>query len=441
MDGEFRQVTLDDKYEVERGAVFISGTQALARLPILQRRRDLDNGLNTAGFICGYRGSPIGGLDMTLWRIKDRLQQNEIVFQPGLNEELAATAVAGSQQFAAPPNPRFDGVFSMWYGKGPGVDRAMDALKHGNFAGTHPNGGVILAYGDDHPGKSSTVAHQSEQALAAQLIPSLYPSAVQEYLEYGLLSWAISRFSGAWVGLKCVNETIEQTATCEIDLPGYSYKAPHAEIAEPGVHYRGTIANRILNEQIALERRLPLVLDFVRANKIDRCTLRAATPRLGLVCAGKTYQDVMRAMDILGIPDDPSNPYGISIYKIGCIWPLETEGLLNFSKGQRELFVIEEKKPFVEAQIASLLVNRNERPALSGKNDPTGAPLLSPSGQFDPQSVALAIADRLEALGLADEPLKNRVAALRAEMQTTSGAPPAIRAPYFCSGCPHKPID
>ena len=438
MDGEFRQVTLDDKYEVERGAVFISGTQALARLPILQRRRDLLNGLNTAGFICGYRGSPIGGLDMTLWRIKDRLQQNEIVFQPGLNEELAATAVAGSQQFAATPNPRFDGVFSMWYGKGPGVDRAMDALKHGNFAGVHPNGGVILAYGDDHPGKSSTVAHQSEQALSAQLIPSLYPSAVEEYLEYGLLSWAMSRFSGAWVGLKCVNETIEQTATCEIDLPRFSYELPEAEIAEPGVHYRGTIANRILNEEIALERRLPLVLDFVRANKIDRCSLRAASPRLGLVCAGKTYQDVMRAMDLLGIPDDPSNSYGISIYKVGCIWPLETEGLLSFANGQRELFVVEEKKPFVEAQIASLLVNRRERPALSGKNDPEGAPLLSPSGQLDPQSVALAIADRLEALGLADEPLKNRAAALRAEMQTTSGAPPAIRAPYFCSGCPHN---
>ena len=439
MDGDIRNVTLDDKYEIEKGSIFVNGTQALSRLLILQRQRDLLKGLNTAGFVSGYRGSPIGGLDMTLWGIKERLQKNHITFQPGLNEELAATAVAGSQQLSELPDSLYDGVFALWYGKGPGVDRAMDALKHGNFAGTHPNGGVLLAYGDDHPGKSSTVAHQSEQALAAQLIPSLYPASVGEYFEYGLLAWALSRYSGAWIGMKCVNETIEQTATCDVDVLNDSIVIPEIAPQEPGANYHGSLRSRIENEQIALERRLPRVHQFIFANRLDRRVFGAQGARFGIVTAGKSYHDVMRALSFLGIDSEKANQVGIAVYKVGCIWPLEPEGLSQFADGLDEILVVEEKKSFLEAQIATLIVNRSQRIALSGKSDPTGAPLLSPSGQLEPFGVAAAIAQRLQALGAADDAILERAAQLEKAKESNPPAPaPAIRMPFFCSGCPHN---
>ncbi len=439
MDGDIRNVTLDDKYELERGSIFVNGTQALSRLPILQRQRDLATGRNTAGFISGYRGSPIGGLDMTLWSIKERLEEAHITFQPGLNEELAATAVAGSQQLSEMSDNRYDGVFALWYGKGPGVDRAMDALKHGNFAGAHPNGGVLLAYGDDHPGKSSTVAHQSEQALSAQLIPSLYPASVNEYFEFGLLGWALSRFSGAWVGLKCVNETIEQTATCEIDLRANSIIVPESSQNGVDVHYRGTLSSRIENERIALEHRLPLVQQFVRANDLDRLVFGAKGARLGIITSGKSFHDVLQALALLGIDSERANHIGIAVYKVGCIWPLEPQGLLQFSEGLSEILVVEEKKSFLESQIATLIVNRAQRVALSGKADPDGSPLLSPSGQLEPFTIAAGIGRRAKALGIADDALYEKMAQLAAKLaETAPSAPAAIRIPFFCSGCPHN---
>ncbi len=312
MAEELRNVSLDDKYLVDSDTVFISGAQALARLPMMQRDLDAAAGLNTAGFISGYRGSPLGHFDMTLWRIKDRLATKNIVFQPGINEDLAATAISGSQQLSSLPDPEYDGVFAMWYGKGPGVDRSMDALKHGNYAGSHANGGVLLVYGDDHAGKSSTVSHQSEQALAAQLIPSLYPASVREFFRFGLMGWALSRYSGAWIGLKTVNETIEQTATCQIALDAFDVKVPSMDV-DVGVHYRGDLANRVENERIAFEERLARVKAFVRANGLDEVIVDPGRRRLGIVSSGKSYTDVLHALELLAIDGGGAARYEVAL--------------------------------------------------------------------------------------------------------------------------------
>ena len=403
---------------------------------MMQRRLDEAAGLNTAGYISGYRGSPLGHFDMTLWRIKEQLEANHVVFQPGINEDLAATAVSGTQQLDQLPDAARDGVFAMWYGKGPGVDRSMDALKHGNFAGAHPKGGVLLVYGDDHPGKSSTVSHQSEQALSAQLIPSLYPASVREFFRFGLLGWAMSRYSGAWTGLKTVNETIEQTATCDISLHTFEVVRPTLP-SDVDVHNRGSLVSRIENERIAYEDRLDRVRAFVRANKLDETIFAPANARLGVVSAGKSAMDVLQAFELLGIDTATAERYGVSFYKVGCIWPLELAGALEFSKGLRELCVVEEKKPFVETQLASLLVNVTDRPVLTGKEAPDGSRQFSSVEPISPKTIAQVIAARIEALGLADESLRHRVQALR-EQPAGPGNAGVARAPFFCSGCPHN---
>jgi len=437
MGAALQDVKLSDKYTQTSGRIFISGTQALARLPILQRQVDARAGLNTGGFISGYRGSPIGGYDATLWQIRKLLEANNIVFNPGVNEDLAATSVAGTQQFKVVPDPTVDGVFAIWYGKGPGVDRSLDAIKHGNYNGTDANGGVLLAYGDDHPGKSSSVAHQSEQALASCLVPSLYPAGVAEYLDYGLLGFALSRYSGLWVGMKCVNETIEQTATVDIDIERLSIARPETgELPAPGVHY-AAVNDRLLAERIVVEARLPLVHRFVRANGIDRVTLDSPSRRLGIVTAGKSWQDVVQALALLGIDEARAAALGVSVYKVGCIWPLEPEGIAAFAAGQDELLVVEEKKAFLEEQAAAILYNLPERPRLTGKRDADGAPLLSSIGQLEPLGVALAIARRLEALGIADEAIRSRVVELSGRCER-SAPTDAMRTPFFCSGCPHN---
>lgn len=334
-------VGLDDKWTIDRGRILISGTQALARILLAQKALDRDAGLNTAGYISGYRGSPLGGVDTTLWSIADRLQAADIRFVPGLNEDIAATAVRGTQQIDAVPGARCDGVFAAWYGKGPGVDRSGDAFKHGNLAGAHPKGGVLLFYGDDHGGKSSTTAHHSEQAIAAALVPSLYPADVGEILEYGLLGYALSRYSGSWIGLKLVNEVVEQTASIDIDLTSFHPILPATgDLPPEGVHVRTGAFNPMREDQIASEHRLPLVHKFVRANRIDRTVFRSPTPRLGLIAAGKSYADTRQALDLLGLDEQSAERLGISLYKVGCIWPLEPEGLSEFADGHQTLFVI-----------------------------------------------------------------------------------------------------
>ena len=427
-------IALDDKWTRERGRVVINGAQVIARILLDQAARDRRSGLRTAGYITGYRGSPLGNVDTTLWSIASRLREAEIIFHPGLNEDLAATAVRGTQQLDSVAGPRFDGVFAAWYGKGPGVDRSGDALKHGNHAGSHRHGGVLVFYGDDHAGKSSTVSHQSEQAVAASHIPSLYPADVAEMLTFGLLGFAMSRFSGSWVAIKCVNEVAEQTATVDLDPADGEPVLPPVERAAD-VHIRRGAFNPLGEEQIVIEQRLPLVQAFVRANGIDRTIIEARSPALGIVTAGKSYWDVRSALALLGLDDGRAAAAGISLYKVGCIWPLEPTGLVEFARGKRALLVVEEKQSFIEQQAAEILINRPDRALLLGKRDEDGAPLFSSSLPLDPRAIARAIAGRLEWLG---RPLDTALDALNVDSPALlpSGAP--SRAPYFCSGCPHN---
>ncbi|MGW8202282.1 indolepyruvate ferredoxin oxidoreductase family protein [Sphingomonas bisphenolicum] len=433
-------VTLDDKWTVNKGRVLLNGTQALARVLLAQKMLDERAGLNTAGYITGYRGSPLGNVDTTLWSIGKRLEAAAVKFLPGVNEDMAATAIRGTQQLDSVPGALYDGVYAAWYGKGPGIDRAGDAIKHGNYAGAHKNGGVVLFYGDDHGGKSSTVAHHSEQAVAASMVPSLYPSNVGEVLEYGLLGFAMSRFSGSWVAVKCVNEVVEQTATVDIDLDGFAPVIPAYGVLPPeGVHAYPARYNPIREEEVVVDHRLPLIQQFVRANRIDRTTIVAERPRLGLVTAGKSYVDTMQALQLLGLDEQEAASLGISIYKVGCIWPLEAEGLLAFAKDQKVLFVIEEKQSFLEPQVAALLINQSIRPQVIGKADEEGAPLLSSWRQLEPVRIALAIADRLEKLGVVRPQIDDVRASLQPMLAPAPSHDPALRrSPYFCSGCPHN---
>lgn len=431
-------VTLEDKWVFDAGRVVMSGTQAIARVLLAQHARDRKHGLNTAGYMSGYRGSPLGNVDTTLWSIKDRLAQAKIVFQPGLNEDIAATALRGTQQLDSVSLPRCEGVFAAWYGKGPGVDRSCDALKHGNYAGAHPKGGVILFYGDDHGGKSSTVAHQSEQALAANLIPSLYPADAGEILTYGLLGIALSRYSGNWIGIKCVDEVAEQTTSVELTFDSMVIAEPKLLSAPAeGVHIRQGPFNPLRDEQIVMEHRLPRVHAFVRANQVDRTLVKATSPGLGLITAGKSYGDVRAALALLGLDEARCRSLGVSLYKVGCIWPLEPSGVTEFAAGHRTLLIVEEKKSFLEQQIAATLINQGERPLVLGKVDESGAPLLSSVLPLDASTIALAIAGRLEALGLLDDNLRAARRALIPAPQISRAAAPK-RAPYFCSGCPHN---
>jgi len=435
-DVALRPVTLDDKWDRDDTAVLITGSQAIVRTLLSQSALDRAAGFKTAGFVSGYRGSPLGGLDTVLWSMKGRLEAADVRFAPGLNEELAATAISGSQQVGLLPHPKVDGVFGAWYGKGPGVDRALDALKHGNYRGASERGGVVCFYGDDHAGKSSTVAHQSEQAMASCMIPTLYPADVGEIHRFGLLGFALSRFSGAWVGVKCVNETVEQTMTVDLGLGRFSVVLPDGPAAPPeGVHARYGPFNPARDEEIALEHRLPRVQAFVRANNIDRVEFRSSRPQLGIVTAGKSYNDVRQALALLELGDADAQALGISLYKVGCTWPLETSGLIQFADAHPALLVVEEKRSFVEQQAAAALVNIENRPRIYGKRDEDGAALLSQTGLLEPVAVARAIVGRLARLGLPVEALATRLEVF----QGLSTAPSSTRrSPYFCSGCPHN---
>lgn len=437
--GKLRDISLSDKYTQNSGMLFMSGNQALVRLPLIQYQLDRRNGLNTGGFISGYRGSPLGGYDAALWQAKQALEATDVRFQPGLNEELAATAVTGSQQLSLIPDATHDGVFGIWYGKGPGVDRALDALRHGNFSGADQNGGVLVLYGDDHPGKSSTICNHSEPALAAAMIPSFYPANVGEFIEFGLLGWAASRYSGLWIGFKCVNETVEQTATVEVDLDNIHFTLPdRGELPEGGVNYRPIAKDPKLEEVIVADYRIPLLHKFIRANHIDRITHGEpqATGKLAIATAGKAWQETVAALKLLGIDKARAIELGLSVYKLGCIWPIEPQGIQQVAERHSELLVVEEKKAFMQPQIAELIINLANRPRLSGKRSPEGDELLPSSLSLSAQMIARAIALRLVANGC-EEPMITSYAEQAVAEAAKSGLA-VMRTPYFCSGCPHN---
>jgi len=440
-----RDVSLDDKYTLETGTVMMTGTQALVRIPLLQRARDRKAGLNTAGFISGYRGSPIGGYDLELWRVRKLLEQQDILFQPGVNEDLAATAVWGTQMLATTPRANKDGVFAIWYGKGPGVDRSGDALKHGNIAGTHPYGGVLVVAGDDHSGKSSTLAHQSEMALMHAGMPVLAPSNVQDVLDLGLLGIAMSRYTGLYTGFKLCNEVLEQTMTVQARGTAEAQPAePVREALPPGglgrLYNYPTHLDRQQSEVVAKRYRWPLVARFVRANGIDQVRIAAGQRLLGIVSTGKAVQDVVQALQLLGLDEAGAAAAGISLYKLGCMYPVEPEGLSEFAAGQRELLFVEEKEGLTEAQAKVLLYGMPDAPIVVGKQDEDGAFMIPSDVQLDPIQIAVVIAERLRRLGALSAALAERAGQLTAALKGAADLlpPDASRSPYFCSGCPHN---
>ncbi len=426
---------LEDRYRIESGRVFLTGNQALVRLPLMQRRRDLAAGLDTAGFISGYRGSPLGTFDMNLWQAKAELEEHQIQFAPGLNEDLAATAVFGSQQAGLMSGPKVDGVFGMWYGKGPGVDRACDALKHANYAGTSPNGGVLALMGDDPGAKSSSIAHQSEPAMIHCGIPVLNPSSVQDFLDFGLYGWALSRYSGLWVGLKCLTDTIESSGSVFVSPDRVRIVEPTDFQPPPGgLHVSWTNIPTQVEERL-FEVRLPAVAAFLRANPIDHVMLEAPSRRLGIVTTGKAYGDLRQALEDLGLTDDKARDLGISIYKVGMTWPLEREGICTFARGHDDLLVIEEKKPIVEEQLASILYNLSDRPRLRGKRDLDGSPLVSQIGELTPDLVA-GVLRRWIAQEAPEWQARLTPDPEQPGLSVAAGG--LTRLPSFCSGCPHN---
>ncbi len=434
------EVTLDDKFLLNEGRVFITGVQALLRVLMDQKRLDQAAGLNTAGFLSGYRGSPLGGLDQQAHRAAKHLKAAEVVFKEGLNEDLAATAVWGSQQANLFPGARFDGVFGMWYGKAPGVDRTGDAFKHANFAGTWGKGGVLAVAGDDHTCKSSTLPSQSEYAFQDFEMPVLSPADVQEVLDYGLMGYAMSRFSGLWVGLIALADTMDSGATIDVDLKRHQIATP-ANFAIPS----GGLGIRLKDQPLDKERRLrtlkiPAALAFARANRIDRVVLPAARPRLGVVCQGQAYKDVIEAFAAMGISLEEAASLGVSIYKVGMPWPLEPQGLKAFAAGLETLMVIEHKRPLIKTQARAALYDlpAHARPRIIGKTDENGNPLLSELSALSVAEVALAIADRLPPGPHMDRVNDYLARVSAASMAAVTLAAEQQRKPFFCSGCPHN---
>ncbi|WP_218578755.1 indolepyruvate ferredoxin oxidoreductase family protein [Vineibacter terrae] len=435
-------VSLDDKYALESGRVFLTGVQALVRLPMMQRQRDVAAGLNTGGYISGYRGSPLGGFDQALWQAKSFLAKNHVVFQPGVNEDLAATALWGTQQLHLLPGARYDGVFGMWYGKGPGVDRSGDVFKHANVNGTARHGGILALAGDDHMAKSSTVAHQSELAFIDAMMPVVNPATAQDVLDLGLHAFAMSRFSGCWIGFKIVAELADSSTIVAVDPERLSIVLPgDIDLPPDGVNLRGLDINFQEQERRLHHFKVPAAQAYWRANGLDRVMLGGRGARLGIVTAGKAYLDVRQALDELGIDDAEAQRLGLALYKVGLTWPIEPQGLRRFADGLQEILVIEEKRPVMEPQIKDLLFNlpADRRPQVVGKTDEKGAPLLPVTAELQPARLAQIIADRL---GAAHLPLpvtrKLELLARRQGAAQSRNAPSLARPAYFCSGCPHN---
>jgi len=432
-----RNVALDDKYRLESGRIFITGTQALVRLPLMQHLRDKAAGYSTAGYVSGYRGSPLGGYDQQLWAAKKILDEHHVVFQPGVNEDLAATAIWGTQQAHFHGDNKYDGVFAIWYGKGPGVDRTGDAFRHGNLAGTHPLGGVLVLMGDDHTCESSTTAHQSEFAMVDAMIPVLNPAGVQELLDYGIYGWALSRYSGCWVGLKCMKDTIDASASVEVSPQRVQVQLPADYTPPPG-----GLSIRWPDVPLEQEARLhnhkiEAVRAFARANQLDRTIVDSPTARLGIMTCGKSYMDVRQALQYLGIDDAEAQRLGLRIYKVGMTWPLEPEGALRFAQGLSKVVVVEEKRGLIEPQLREICYGRASMPQVVGKRDEHGQQLFQSNAALDPNHIAVEIGRRILELA-PDSELAARVAEQEQLLARVPEKPAMERTPYFCSGCPHN---
>jgi len=433
------EATLADRFDLAKTRVLLTGAQAIARLLLMQKARDRRAGLNTAGFVSGYRGSPLGGLDLQFLRVANLFAEADIHFEPGLNEELAATAIWGAQQAELRGEGRFDGVFGLWYGKGPGVDRSGDAFRHANLAGTSPHGGVLALMGDDPTAESSTTAHQSEFAFVDAMMPILAPAGVQELLDYGAHGWSLSRYAGVWVGLKCVKDTVESTAVVDGSLDRVAPVEPKDFPLPPGGLAIRRVDGMLAQEERLHEQKWPAVVAWLAANKLDRLiTTGGTTPKLGIVASGKPYLDVRQALDALGLDEARCDALGVRLMKLACVWPVEPEGLRAFAAGLDAIVVVEEKRALIETQLREILYGVAHPPLIVGKRDEAGQWLLPSKGALDPQTIAIAIGERLAARSPdpALEAALARIQATRAALSSLKEA--AARTPYFCSGCPHN---
>jgi indolepyruvate ferredoxin oxidoreductase len=433
-------VTLDDKYDLEKSRIFVTGFQAIVRLCLMQKERDRRAGLNTAGYVTGYRGSPLGTLDRQFMRAQRFLDRYDVKFQAGINEDIAATALWGTQQAELRGEGMFDGVFGLWYGKGPGVDRTGDVFRHANFAGTSRHGGVLALMGDDHTAESSTTAHQSEYHFVDVMIPILNPAGVQEILDYGLYGWAMSRFCGTWVALKSMHETVESTAVIDGSLERVNIVIPDDfKMPEGGLNIR--LRDTILGQEARLhDYKRDAMLAFVRANKLNRyITSGGRKPKIGIITVGKSYLDVRQALDELGIDEVRCNDLGIRLYKIACPWPISQRDLKEFSDGLELIIVVEEKRSLIEVQVREELYGTANQPVCIGKKDERGNWLFPVKGALDPNDVAICIGERiLQRIG-PNEQIAGHVARMKeAQRILAETQDVAVRIPYFCSGCPHN---
>ena len=455
---DLQPISLEDKYTLPHGRAFMTGTQAFMRLAMMQHQSDVKTGLNTAGYITGYRGSPLGGVDMTAEKAKKYLEAEHIKFHPGMNEDLAATTVWGTQQVNLFPGAKYDGVFSMWYGKGPGVDRCGDVFKHANMAGTSKHGGVLVLAGDDHAAKSSTTAHQSEHILNACGIPVLFPSSVQEYIDYGLHGFAMSRYTGLWVAMKCVTDIVESGAIVDIDPDRVKPQIPTDLVLPPdGLNIRQSDA--VLAQEARMNNyKWYAALAYARANKLNKIIWDSPHAKIGIITAGKSYLDTRQALDDLGIDEQVAHDIGLRLYKVGMIWPLESEGVRHFATGLEEILVVEEKRQILEYQLKEELYCWIDkiRPRVVGKFDDTGEWsnlqgaghgewLLPATYELSPAQIARAIASRISKYFSGHpvaQKVAERIAFLEAKetllMAAAKPDPNKDRVPHFCSGCPHN---
>ena len=434
-----RPVSLDDKYDLSQSHVLVTGYQALIRACLMQKELDRRAGLNTAGYVTGYRGSPLGGLDQQFMRAARHIAAADIKFQPGLNEELAATALWGTQQAELRGEGKFDGVFGMWYGKGPGVDRTGDAFRHANLAGSSRHGGVIALMGDDHTAESSTTAHQSEFHFVDVMMPILNPAGVQEIVDYALYGWSMSRFSGTWTALKCMHETVESTGVVNAGLDHVNIVTPaDFRMPEGGLNIR--LPDTFLGQEARLhDFKRDAMLAFVRANKLNKITTSGGrAPKIGVITTGKAYLDVRQAFDELGIDEVKCNDLGLRLFKIACVWPIGRQELADFAQGLDLIIVVEEKRSLIEVQVREELYGTSNQPVCIGKKDEQGNWLFPVKGALDPNDVAICIGERLLRYGTNEELAANVSRLKSAQRALSETTDVAQRTPYFCSGCPHN---
>ncbi len=437
-----RDYTLEHKYTRTDGRIYLSGVQALVRLPLMQQQRDLAAGLNTAGFVSGYRGSPLGGFDLELWRARKHLEAAKVKFVPGLNEDLGATMVWGTQQANLFPGANVDGVFGMWYGKGPGVDRCGDVFKHANAAGTSKHGGVLALAADDHACRSSTLPHGSEEEFVSAMMPVLNPAGVQDILDMGLVGWAMSRYTGRWIGFKTIAETVESSASVDVNPFARQIILPEDfEMPPAGLNIRWP--DPPMEQEMRLHRyAVKAAQAFARANGIDRLVMDSPRARLGIVTTGKSYLDVLQALEYLGLDEKACAEIGIRVYKVGMTWPLEPQGIGAFARGLEDIVVVEEKKAFIERQMKEYFynwpANWGARPSIVGKYDEQGEWILPSTGELTPATIAGVIGRRIQRF-FNTESIEERLRWMdekEAEMALPRAQFP--RVPHYCSGCPHN---